>query len=159
MIRQALKTILLIGIAAWVVSNSFRADFGIISVSEICGAGAPQAKPNPAPSLKAGEKYWIGTDYYFTYSFDKKPQIGTLIIKVQVFTKDGKKDTSFEINGSAGMPSMRGAHDTGDQPFQRNKKGDYLLPVNVVMPGDWEMNLNFIKDKKSIYTGSIRFNV
>ncbi len=40
-----------------------------------------------------------------------------------------------------------------------NKKGDYLLPVNVVMPGEWEVVLNFLKDKKPIYTGSVRFNV
>jgi len=40
-----------------------------------------------------------------------------------------------------------------------NKKGDYLLPVNVVMPGEWEVVLNFHKDKKPIYTGRARFNV
>jgi len=28
-----------------------------------------------------------------------------------------------------------------------------------VMPGDWEVVLNFSKDKKPIYTGSVRFNV
>jgi len=27
------------------------------------------------------------------------------------------------------------------------------------MPGEWEVVLNFLKDKKPIYTGSVRFNV
>ena len=30
---------------------------------------------------------------------------------------------------------MSGAHDSGEVPFKLNRKGDYLLPVNIVMPG------------------------
>jgi hypothetical protein len=85
--------------------------------------------------------------------------MGTIIMKVQVFSKDGKQDTSLEITGGADMPSMKGAHSSGEQLFKMNKKGDYLLPVNVVMPGDWEVVLTFFKDKKPIFTGSARFNV
>jgi len=29
----------------------------------------------------------------------------------------------------------------------------------VVMPGEWEVKLTFIKDKKVIYRGKFRFNV
>lgn len=106
-----------------------------------------------------GKKCPIGKDYYFTYSFDKKPQLGTSILKIEVFTKDGKKDNSLKIIGDSGMPSMKGHHDSGDVAFQLNKKDDYLLPVNVVMRGDWEVRLTFKKDDKPIYRGSIKFDV
>jgi len=126
----------------------------VFSTSEVLGADK-----SAVPVLKAGQKHWIGEQFYFVYEFDKKPQMGTIIMKVQVFSKDGKQDTSLEITGAADMPSMKGAHSSGEQLFKMNKKGDYLLPVNVVMPGDWEVVLNFSKDKKPIYTGSVRFNV
>ncbi len=63
---------------------------------------------NTVPVLKAGQKHWIGDESYFVYTFDKKPQIGTIIMKIQVFSKDGKQDSSLEITGSADMPLMRG---------------------------------------------------
>lgn len=106
-----------------------------------------------------GKKCWIGEDYYFIYKFDKPPKMGTTILKVQLFDKKGKKSTDLNVIGSYGMPSMKGAHDSGDQHFKLNKKGDYLLPVNVVMPGEWEVKLTFIKDKKVIYQNKFRFNV
>ncbi len=107
----------------------------------------------------ADKKCPIGKDYYFTYSFDKKPQLGTMILKIELFGKDGKKETGLGITGNSGMPSMKGHHDSGDVDFKLNKKGDYLLPVNVVMPGDWEVKLTFKKDGKAIYRGSIRFDI
>ena len=117
--------------------------------------GGEEHKPLP----KAGEKCWIGDDTYFIYSFDKKPKLGTAILKIQAFDKAGKQDTTMEIRGDTDMPSMRGAHYSGPQLFKLNKKGDYLLPVNIVMPGEWEVNLHFFKDKKVIFMGSFRFNV
>jgi hypothetical protein len=108
---------------------------------------------------KTGEKCWINGDHYLIYEFDKKPQMGMIILKIQVFTKNGKQDSAFEIAGDSGMPSMKGAHDTGLQPFKLNKKGDYLLPVNVVMPGEWEIRINVVKEKENLYSGSIRFRV
>jgi hypothetical protein len=108
---------------------------------------------------RQGKKYWINDDHYFTYHLNKKPQLGTLIVKIELFNKDKKQDHSMKIIGDSGMPAMKGHHDTGDVPFQLNKKGDYLLPVNVVMPGVWEIKIRFIKDDKPIYRGSIRFDV
>ena len=108
---------------------------------------------------KAGEKCWINGDHYLIYEFDKKPQMGTIILKIQVFTKNGKQDSPLEIVGDSGMPSMKGAHESGPQPFKLNKKGDYLLPVNVVMPGEWEIRINVLKEKENLYSGSIRFRV
>jgi len=109
----------------------------------------------PAP----GKKVPIEGGGYLIYEFDKKPKLGTVILKVEVFNGDGKKDTSLEILGDSGMPSMRGAHETGDQPFKLSKKGDYLLPVNIVMPGDWEIRLTIKKDGQVVYRGSYKFDV
>ena len=122
-------------------------------------AEAKEAAPAPVALPGAGEKCWIGKEYYFIYSFDKKPKMGMVILKIQVFDQTGKRDTSMEITGNSGMPSMRGAHDSGDVSFQLNKRGDYLLPINIVMPGEWEVTLHFLKDKKPIYSGSFRFHV
>jgi len=154
MLAKTTKLIVIIAIASWAISSSTLQDCRVFLASEALGADK-----GGVPLLKAGQKHWIGEAYYFIYNFDKKPQMGTIIMKVQVFSKEGKQDSSLEIKGSADMPSMKGAHSTGDQLFKQNKKGDYLLPVNVVMPGDWEVVLNFLKDKKPIYTGSVRFNV
>ena len=120
------------------------------------GAGTGQdyvALPGP------GKKVPIGNGAYLIYGFDKKLKMGTVIMKVEVYTPDGKRDTSMEILGDSGMPSMRGAHETGDQPFKLSQKGDYLLPVNIVMPGDWEIRLTVKKDGKVIFRGSYKFDV
>jgi hypothetical protein len=154
MLGKITKLVIIIAIASWTISSSALHECGVFSTSEVLSADK-----SAVPVLKAGQKTWIGEDYYFIYEFDKKPQMGTIIMKIQVFTKGGKQDSSMEITGSADMPSMKGAHGSGEQPFKLNKKGDYLLPLNVVMPGDWEVVLNFSKDKKPIYTGSVRFNV
>jgi hypothetical protein len=108
---------------------------------------------------QTGKKVSMPDGYYFIYNFDKRPKLGTLIIKVEIFTKEDKKDTSFEIKADAGMPSMKGAHETGDRPFTLSKKGDYLLPINIVMPGDWEIRLTISKGGKVIFRGSHQFDV
>jgi hypothetical protein len=109
----------------------------------------------PAP----GKKVPIGNDGYLIYRFDKKPKMGTVIMKVELYSPDGKKETFLEVLGDSGMPSMRGAHETGDQPFKLSKKGDYLLPVDIVMPGDWEVRLTIKKDGQVIFRGSHKFDV
>jgi hypothetical protein len=112
------------------------------------------------PSMpEPGKKVQIGSGYYLIYGFDKKPKLGMVIMKVEIFTREGKKDTSLEIKADTGMPSMRGAHETGDQTFKLSKRGDYLLPINIVMPGDWEIRLTINKDGKVIFRGSYKFDV
>ena len=93
------------------------------------------------------------------YGFDKKPKLGTVIMKVEIFTAEGKKDTSLEAKADAGMPSMKGAHETGDRAFTVSKKGDYLLPIPIVMPGDWEIRLTISKEGKVIFRGRYNFDV
>jgi hypothetical protein len=110
-------------------------------------------------TLKENSEIKITEDYYFKYSFNQKPSMGTIILKVQVFDKNNKQVKSFTIFGEAGMPSMRGAHDSGLNEFMLNKKDDYLLPVNVVMPGDWEVQIIIKKDSRDVFKGTIEFNI
>lgn len=116
-----------------------------------------EEKYEPLPG--EGKKVEIGKEYSFVYHFDKKPQLGISILKIQVADKDGKQDTLLKITGDSGMPSMPGHHDSGEKEFKLNKKGEYLLPVDVVMPGGWAVKLVFRKDGKVIYRGSITFDI
>ena len=121
-------------------------------------SGAEQAPVYPSMP-GPGKKVPFGSDYYLIYGFDKKPKLGIVIVKVEIFTKEGKKNTSFQAMADAGMPSMKGAHETGNQPFTLSKKGDYLLPINIVMPGDWEIRLTLLKGGKIIFRGSYQFDI
>ncbi len=111
------------------------------------------------PLPKPGEKVLIDSDHYFTYGFDKPPKIGVVIMRVEVFARDGQQDTSFIVRGDADMPSMRGAHSTGDKDFSLSAKGVYLLPVRLVMPGDWEIRLTFLKKGEVIFRGAYLFDL
>ena len=128
------------------------------------------AKANPAPSPaplpsdfavlpKPGKSVTLDAGHYFVYGFTKPAKIGTAIMKVEIYTRDGKRDRSFVVKGDADMPSMRGAHTMGDKPISLSKKGDYLLPIPLVMPGDWEVRLTFIKDGKAVLRGVYLFDL
>jgi hypothetical protein len=108
---------------------------------------------------KSGKKCWIGEVNYFTWEFDKTPKMGTSILIVKLYDKDGRRVSDLTIAGRSDMPSMRGAHDSGDVAFKTNRAGDYLLPVNVVMPGDWEVRLTFSRNGIVIFRGRISFDV
>jgi hypothetical protein len=126
------------------------------------GAGMSAVPPteNVFPPMPAsGKRVPLEEGSYFVYGFDKKPKLGTVIMKVEIFAKDGKKVTSYEVKGDCGMPSMRGAHDTGDRAFKVSKNGDYLLPIDIVMPGGWEVRLTVLKDGKVVFRGSHPFDV
>ena len=105
-----------------------------------------------------GKKVQMNENLYFKYSFDKKPKLGTVILKVEVFNKKGKRDTTLAVTGHSGMPSMKGAHDA-TSGFKLNKKGAYLMPVNIVMPGEWEIKLELRKGTEAPYRGYFRFKV
>jgi nitrogen fixation protein FixH len=81
-----------------------------------------------------------------------------LVVKVQVFDKAGGRVKDYEVTGESGMTTMH-YHDSGKVRFQLNKKGDYLFPVDVVMPGDWQVTLRLGKGGKELYAGKILFNV
>jgi len=108
---------------------------------------------------KPGKTCKIGEDYTFTYEFDKTPKMGTVILKIELFDKSGERTTVLGITGRSDMLAMAGAHDSGDVAFKLNKKGDYLLPVSVVMPGEWEVRLVFSKGEDVVFRGRFKFNV
>lgn len=132
-------------------------------VSSCCSPGltpsGPQGEPVFQDLPKSGKKCWIGEVNYFTWEFDKTPKMGTAILIVKVYDRDGKRVSELAITGRSDMPSMRGAHDSGDVAFKTNKAGDYLMPVNIVMPGDWEVLLSFSRNGIVIFRGRISFDV
>ena len=121
--------------------------------------GGEQGEPVFQDLPKSGKKCWIGEVDYFTWEFDKTPKMGTSILVIKLHDKDGKRISDLVIVGQSDMPSMRGAHDSGEVAFKTNKAGDYLMPVNVVMPGDWEVRLTFSRNGIVIFRGRITFNV
>jgi hypothetical protein len=130
-----------------------------VSLPADLAAAAAATKPGYQILPKPGEKVPLGPRHYFTYAFAKAPKLGTAIMRVEIFTRDGVRDTSFTVRGDADMPSMRGAHSSGDQNFVLSAKGVYLLPVRLVMPGDWEICFGFQKDGKTVLRGSYLFDL
>ncbi len=119
----------------------------------------PRRKDGLSAAPQTGTKIALDADHYFTYGFEKPPKIGMAIMRVEIFTRDGKRDTSFVVKGDADMPSMRGAHSTGDKDFSLSAKGVYLLPVRLVMPGDWEITFTFLKEGKVVFRGAYLFDL
>jgi hypothetical protein len=137
---------------------------GLIAVLSAITVFAQTAAPKPAdvvwtPVPGSGKKCPINDDYYFKYEFNEKPKMGMSILKIQVFDKKNHRSAPFKMIGRSDMPSMPGAHDSGDVEFKLNRKNDYLLPVNVVMPGDWEIRVTMTLEDKAVFHGSIRFDV
>jgi hypothetical protein len=128
------------------------------STEESAGASGTGQKASFTPMPEPGKKVQIGNGSYLIYGFDKQPKIGMAILKIQVYTSEGKKDTSLSITVDSWMPSMpemRGGHDT----CKISNKGDYLVPVRISMTGDWEIKVTIMKDNKVIYRGSYKFDV
>ncbi len=122
-----------------------------------------QDAQTPEPVWKAlpgpGRKFAIDDRYVLRYEFNEKPKLGMIILKVQVFDKSGAQVAPFAAIGRSDMPSMRGAHDSGDVAFKLNRKNDYLLPVQIAMPGNWEIRIVFKLNDQPVFHGSIRFDV
>ena len=112
-----------------------------------------------SPVPKPGERVPLGPEAYFIYGFTKPPKLGTAIMRVEIFRRDGRRDTSYAVKGDVDMPSMRGAHAAGDTPFSLSKKGVYLLPVPLVMPGDWEFRFTFERNGTTVFRGAHLFDL
>ncbi len=108
---------------------------------------------------KPGSKVSLDAGHYFIFGFEKQPKLGSAIMKVNIFTLDGKRDTSFVVKGDMDMPSMRGAHASGDKKFVLSAKGVYLLPAHIAMPGDWEFRFTFEKKGKTVFRGAYQFDL
>jgi hypothetical protein len=125
------------------------------------GAPALRQAENPeyAELPGFGKTCRIDEEFTFTYEFTEKPRMGTAILRIRVFGPDETQSTAFTVLGRYDMPSMAGAHDSGEQEFKLNKKGDYLLPVNIAMPGAWEVKLTFMRGDTAVFRGVFRFDV
>jgi len=138
--------------------------FGIL-IALFFGMAAPGTVSAAAEKVtyqalpKPGKKVQIDADHYFTFGFEKQPKLGSNIMKVETFTLDGKRDRSFVVKGEADMPSMRGAHSSGSKNFALSAKGLYLLPVQLVMPGEWEIRFTFDKNGTTIFRGAYLFGL
>jgi hypothetical protein len=108
--------------------------------------------------VKLGTKNWIDPGNYFVCSFSKPPKIGVAILVVKIFKKNGARIREFTVSGAYGMPEMR-AHDSDETMFKQNKAGDYLLPVDIVMPGEWEVTFDIKNSAGTVYQEAIRFDV
>ena len=159
--RYSLFTLFLlfVSLLPYTLYGEGHQDHGALPGNEALAASGAEQAPSFPPLPAPGKEVPIDNGHYFTYGFDKNPKLGTMIMKVQIFSRDGSKDTSFTVHADAGMPSMKGAHETGEQPFQLSKKGAYLLPINIVMPGEWEVRFTLLKDGKPVCRGSYRFDV
>lgn len=152
------------------LTSAFLALISVIPVFGEAVSTAASPSSLQATAVKAPEIVWtqvpgpnkkcpINDDYYFKYEFSKKPNMGMVILKIQVFDRKNDQVVPFKATGRSDMPSMRGAHDSGDVEFKVNKVNNYLLPINVVMPGDWEIRIVFSLNGKPVFHGSIRFDV
>ncbi len=103
--------------------------------------------------------YSISDSHNISYKWQSKPKIGENILLLTVYTKAKKLSNDLTITANSYMPSMRGSHDTGPIKMKINKKQVYAIPVNLVMLGDWEVELQFAKGGKNIYTGYIRLDI
>jgi hypothetical protein len=135
-----------------------------LALATSCPAVTSALKPSPQqlsyrPLPNPGKRVPLDAGHYFTYAFNKAPKVGTCIVRVEIFTSDGRRDTSFQVKGDADMPSMRGAHASGDRDFALSNKGVFLLPVNLVMPGDWELRLTFVKNGRPVLGGLHLFDL
>ena len=115
----------------------------------------PEYSELPGP----GKNCRIDDNFHFNYEFTEKPRMGTAILRVRIFDQEGNKSTAFTVLSLYDMPSMAGAHDSGEQEFKLSKKGDYLLPVNIAMPGEWEVKLTFKRGDSVVFRGVFRFDV
>ena len=142
-----------------VLWSLFAFSVGVITPQYGFAAPSSAAKAGYQTLTKPGSKIALDADHYFTYGFEKPPKLGMAIMKVEIFTRDGKRDTSFTVKGDADMPSMRGAHSDGEKEYSLSAKGVYLKPVRLVMPGDWEITFSFEKKGTVVFRGAYLFDI
>jgi hypothetical protein len=123
------------------------------------GKSAKVEKTDLKPLAGYNKAIALDANHYFTYSFAKKPKLGTAILKVLVYDKARKISNAYTVFANADMPSMKGMHNTGDLKLVANKKGELLVPVSFVMPGVWQVDLTFNKDGKQAFSGYFQLKI
>ncbi|MFV0626238.1 MAG: FixH family protein [Alphaproteobacteria bacterium] len=95
--------------------------------------------------------------YSLKYEWPEKPKVGDHVLKVRVF-EDKEMVSDVDVLVSYDMPSMRGHHDTTAKML-KNKKGEFLLPINFAMRGGWEIILTAQKDGKEVAKETILLDI
>jgi hypothetical protein len=108
--------------------------------------------------VKLGEKNWIDSKNYFICNFDHKPKKGNAILVIRVYKQNGQRSRDYIISGKTGMADMK-MHDSEETQLKLNKTGDYLLPVNIVMAGAWEVTISIKNKVGYVYHEVIKFDV
>lgn len=98
------------------------------------------------------------TEYLLKHEWPEKPKIGSYTLKVNLADKAGAPVNGAEVVVSYDMPSMRGHHAT-TETMKQNAAGDYLLPINFVMGGDWEIIISARKDGSEIAAETILLDI
>ncbi|MDR3112191.1 MAG: hypothetical protein LBU55_03355 [Elusimicrobiota bacterium] len=104
-------------------------------------------------NLKEKRLIKINNNYSFKYEFVKNPKIGTVVLKITAFNKKGIQTGNLDFIANYDMPAMRGSHTFFNKKFKKNKNNIYLLPVNFVMRGVWEVNIVVKESNRSIFSG------
>ena len=148
-------------VIALVIPFAIWSQCGSCAAKSSCETGSMGNDGTMASKTLAGynKVNWINESYSFTYSFDKKPKLGNAILKVKLFNKAKKLNNDYEVFAVADMPSMRGMHASGDVKLRANKKGELLVPINFVMPGEWQVDLKFVKAGKQVYAGNFKLKI
>lgn len=131
---------------------------GVALAQSLPAATAAPAAP-PVEMAASGKENPLPGGGWFTWEFDRKPAMGTAVFKIRVFDKTGAQVSTLKALGEVDMPSMRGHHSSGPVEFKLNKKKDYLLPVNIVMRGEWEVAVTISQGDRVVYRGYTRFRV
>lgn len=132
----------------------------LASAPAVPAAAQSPSAPGVYQSLpKPGARVALDKGHTFTFGFVQPPKLGNAVMRVEVFTLDGQRDRSFTVKGEVDMPSMRGAHSSGPKPFVLSAKGAYLLPMQLVMPGDWEVRITFEKNGETLLRGAYLFDL
>ena len=124
----------------------------VIALALACaGCGTRQPRDGRAAGSQAAT---TDSDYFIKYDWPERPRVGTYTLRVNLTDRSGDPVEGAEVAVSYDMPSMRGAHATTETMMQ-NARGDYLIPIRFVMPGDWEIVVSAHKDGVEIATETI----
>ena len=138
-------------------SKSWVTVAAIIAIAmAVAGCGAQQSQESEMAI--GSQEIAISSEYVIKYEWPEKPKVGSYTLKINLVDKAGAAVEDAEVVVDYDMPSMRGAHAT-TEAMKRNAKGDYLLPINFVMPGDWEIVVSAIKDGVEIAAEIISLNI
>ena len=118
-----------------------------------------KAEATPIVLSNPNKAQWISKDYYILYDWNKKPKIGTSILSIKVFDKSKKPVTDLAITADVNNTSQKDTKATGDIALKPNKKDEFIIPVNFLSQGNWEILLKFAKGDKALSNAAIRVEI